>query len=181
MYKKILVPLDGSRRAEAIMPHVEELAQQQENEVVLLQIIEPAMTVADPYSAISDYRAYMQITAEDTAEAKRYLARWQGALNAKGIRAITVVENGPVVKHILAVAAREGADLIAMASHGRTGLSRVFYGSVASGLLNQADRPLLLIRAATDEWGADEWGAEAQVEAVQREPVQREPVQREPA
>jgi nucleotide-binding universal stress UspA family protein len=44
------------------------------------------------------------------------------------------------------VADREQADLIAMASHGRTGLARVFYGSVASGVLNQADRPLLLIR-----------------------------------
>ena len=45
------------------------------------------------------------------------------------------------------MAARENADLIAMASHGRTGLGRVFYGSVAAGVLHRADRPLLLIRA----------------------------------
>ena len=48
---------------------------------------------------------------------------------------------------IIDVAEREDADLIAMASHGHTGLARVFYGSVAAGVLNKADRPLLLIRA----------------------------------
>ncbi|MCB0137738.1 MAG: universal stress protein, partial [Caldilineaceae bacterium] len=56
--------------------------------------------------------------------------------------------SGPVVTAILDVAEREKADLIAMASHGRTGLSRVFYGSVAAGILHKADRPLLLIRAS---------------------------------
>ncbi|MCB0130889.1 MAG: universal stress protein, partial [Caldilineaceae bacterium] len=48
----------------------------------------------------------------------------------------------------LDVAERENADLVAMASHGRTGLARVFYGSVAAGLLHAADRPLLVVRAA---------------------------------
>jgi predicted polyphosphate/ATP-dependent NAD kinase len=51
---------------------------------------------------------------------------------------------------ILSVAKREGADLVAMSSHGRTGLARVFYGSVASGVLHNVDRPLLLIRAAAE-------------------------------
>ncbi|HUV92071.1 MAG TPA: universal stress protein, partial [Anaerolineales bacterium] len=65
----------------------------------------------------------------------------------KGIQAKSFVEQGPVVKTIINVAEREGVDLIAMASHGRSGLSRVFYGSVAAGVLNQVARPLLLIRA----------------------------------
>ena len=65
----------------------------------------------------------------------------------RGIEAKSVVESGPVVSVILDVAEREKADLVAMASHGRTGLSRVFYGSVAAGILHKADRPLLLIRA----------------------------------
>lgn len=52
-----------------------------------------------------------------------------------------------MVSTLLAVAERENADLIGLASHGRTGLGRVFYGSVAAGLLNQTDHPLLLIRA----------------------------------
>jgi nucleotide-binding universal stress UspA family protein len=57
------------------------------------------------------------------------------------------VESGNVVETIIRVAAEESADLIAMASHGRGGLSRVFYGSVAAGTLQQVDRPLLLIRS----------------------------------
>jgi nucleotide-binding universal stress UspA family protein len=58
---------------------------------------------------------------------------------------------GRVVEAILHAAEREGADPIAMASHGRSGLSQVFYGSVAAGVLYRADRPLLLIRSRGDE------------------------------
>ena len=63
------------------------------------------------------------------------------------MKAKSFVEQGPVVGTILNVAEREQVDLIAMASHGRTGLARVFYGSVAAGILQQVDRPLLLIRS----------------------------------
>ena len=81
-------------------------------------------------------------------EARSYLASKEGEVRGQGINVKTIVESGPVVTAILDVAEREKADLIAMASHGRTGLSRVFYGSVAAGILHKADRPLLLIRAS---------------------------------
>jgi nucleotide-binding universal stress UspA family protein len=55
--------------------------------------------------------------------------------------------HGPVVEAILTTAECEKVDLIAMASHGRTGLAQVFYGSVAAGVLNRIDRPLLLVRS----------------------------------
>jgi nucleotide-binding universal stress UspA family protein len=80
-------------------------------------------------------------------EANTYLSTLQDQLRAKQIEAKTVIEYGPVVSTLLTIAERENADLIALASHGRTGLARVFYGSVAAGLLNRTDRPLLLIRA----------------------------------
>jgi len=80
-------------------------------------------------------------------EVDAYLARLQESFGRLGIEAERRVEYGPVVLAILDVAAAEGVDLIAMASHGRTGLSRVFYGSVAAGVLNRIDRPLLLIRS----------------------------------
>jgi nucleotide-binding universal stress UspA family protein len=57
---------------------------------------------------------------------------------------------GAIVAEIIDAAEREGADLIAMASHGRTGLARVFYGSVAAGVLHRVDRPLLLVRSEGD-------------------------------
>jgi nucleotide-binding universal stress UspA family protein len=80
-------------------------------------------------------------------EVDNYLAGWQGEFREKGIEARRMVERGPVVETIINVAKREGADLIAMASHGRTGLERVFYGSVAVGVLHHVDRPLLLVRS----------------------------------
>ena len=54
-------------------------------------------------------------------------------------------------EHVQQLDFQEDADLIAMASHGRTGLARVFYGSVATGVLHKVDRPLLLIRAEDEE------------------------------
>ncbi len=145
MYSTILVPLDASKRAETIFPHVEALAQKFGAQLVLLQVVEPLVATVD----ISGMAPYYDPALMDRwlAEAKTYLDGLQSQLHARGIEAKTVVENGPVVFSILAVARRENADLIALASHGRTGLARVFYGSVAAGILNQADRPLLLIRA----------------------------------
>jgi len=145
MYKKILVPLDGSKRAERILPYVEELATKFASHLVLLQVIEPSVVLAAPY----DMGHYYDITQIErlTEEAKGYLRCLQGEFLAKGIETETIVDNGPVVTCILEEAVRKDVDLIAMASHGRSGLARAFYGSVAAGMLHQADRPLLLIRA----------------------------------
>jgi nucleotide-binding universal stress UspA family protein len=145
MYETILVPLDGSKRAEAILGHVEELAQRYHAKVVLLQVVDPVPLVAVPEAA------YMQLHQQElerrTQRAESYLAAIQGELREKGIEAQVCVDYVPVVEAIMATAKREGADLIAMASHGRTGLSRVFYGSVAAGVLHRVDRPLLLVRS----------------------------------
>jgi len=74
-------------------------------------------------------------------EGTAYLDRWCEAFGAKGIPTHWRLGDGPVVGAILDAAGAEGADLIALTSHGRTGLSRVFYGSVAAGVLHRADRP----------------------------------------
>lgn len=145
MYTKILVPLDGSLRAERILPLVEELAFKFNSQVILLQVVEPAVTMVSPYD-IAPYNAADEMQRQ-VAEAQNYLEGVEGRLRHKGINATRRIEHGPIVPSILAVAERESADLIAMASHGRTGLSRVFYGSVAAGVLHRADRALLLVRA----------------------------------
>ena len=145
MYDKILVPLDGSQRAEAIFPHVEELALRFEAKVVFVQVVEPAPLVTAAESA------YMNIRRADferrTKEAESYLAVQQGKFRSLGIEVESRVVFGPVVEAIIKVAGQVGADLIALASHGRSGLSQVFYGSVAAGLLQRVSRPLLLVRA----------------------------------
>lgn len=80
-------------------------------------------------------------------EVKAYLNARRGEFREKGIEAKVSVEHGPVVETIIDVAAREEADLIAIASHGRNGLSRVVYGSAAAGVLQRVDRPLLIVRS----------------------------------
>ena len=148
MYKTILVPLDGSRRAEAILPQVEEIAHCFEAKVLFLQVIEPIFV----YTGMPGYVISSADLEENTREilaqrAKDYLAGLKGEFREKGIQTKSFVEEGPVVGTIISVAEREGADLIAIASHGRTGLSHVFYGSVAAGVLHLVNRPLLLVRA----------------------------------
>ncbi len=148
MYRTILVPLDGSERAERILPYVEELAQKFAAKLVLLQVIDLTVFMATPHE-MGQYYDPNQFE-QFRVEAQTYLETLQADLGQKGIAAAINVGNGPVVTAILAEAAEHNVDLIAMASHGRSGLARAFYGSVASGVLHQADRPLLLIRAQDD-------------------------------
>ena len=145
MYQTVLMPLDGSKRAETILPHVEELARQSHAKVVFLEVLEPNAAMVTPYDMVPYIDA--EALEQRKAEATTYLAGMVGEMREKGIDAKKVVEQGPIVRTILDVAERENADLIAMASHGRSGLARVFYGSVAAGVLQSADRPLLIVRA----------------------------------
>jgi nucleotide-binding universal stress UspA family protein len=144
MYNTVLVPLDGSHRAEGILPHVEKLALQFKSKVIFLQVVEPPL---HPAPGGPDGRHEYQIEFKQKQdEITAYLAGIQQGFLNTGIEANAVVEQGDVVKTIISVAQSENADLIAIASHGRSGLSRVFYGSVAAGILQKIDRPLLVIR-----------------------------------
>jgi nucleotide-binding universal stress UspA family protein len=148
VYNIILVPLDGSQRAQTILPYVEELARGRESKVIFLQVIEPSMFMAGAYDT---FYYDTELAERIIAATKSYLTALVDVYSKKGLVAKSFVEQGPVVQTILDVAEREQADLIAMASHGRTGLARVFYGSVAAGILHQADRPLLLVRSSGTE------------------------------
>ena len=143
MYQTILVPLDGSKRAEAILPHVEKLALQCNAKLIFLQIAPRIQLLA---ANVPGYD-YQKIYDENTREAENYLAGIVGEFSNMGLNVKKFVCHGPIVDTIINIANKENADLIAIASHGRTGLSHVFYGSVASGLLNRIDRPLLLVRS----------------------------------
>lgn len=142
MYRKILVPLDGSARAERILPHVEGLARNAPCKVRLLQVVEPILEVnADLFVPHGE-----QFTAA-MKSAQTYVESVARRMTEQGIAAKGWAISGDVVGTICKVAEQEGAELIAMASHGRTGAARVFYGSVASGVLHRIDRPLLIIRS----------------------------------
>jgi nucleotide-binding universal stress UspA family protein len=145
MYKKILVPLDGSKRSEKILPYVEDIAQQHEATIILMQVLESPTFVMGPYNTTIYYD--QELTDQLVKDSQTYLEALAEQVRERGVAVRVLLEYGATVRTILEVAEREGADLIAMASHGRTGMGRVFYGSVAAGVLQQADRPLLVIRA----------------------------------
>ena len=151
MYQTLLVPLDGSPRAENILPHVENLAMQFKSKVFFLQVVEPPLQFVNPSFYETTIQTdviheYLEDFKRKKEEISAYLAGIQEGFQKKGIDAGIFVEQGGVVETILSVAQRENADLIAIASHGRSGLSRVFYGSVAAGIMQKIDRPILIIR-----------------------------------
>lgn len=145
MYKTILVPLDGSPRAEKILPHIEMLAECMKAEVILLRVYRLDFGQVDMVG--HDPQFYETIEENCRLTIMEYLTAVKGKFQKEDKKVRCIAEEGDVVSTILNVADREGADLIAMCSHGRTGLARVFYGSVAAGVLHRIDRPLLLIRA----------------------------------
>lgn len=145
MYRKLLVPLDASKRAEAILPHAESLAKGFGAKVIFLFVEEPPMMLE--HDEVVDQEKLAKHMALKRKEIQSYfdaiIERWR----AKALTAEVLYGHGPVVNTIIDTAQREQVDLVAMASHGRSGLSRAFYGSVAAGVLHQIDRPLLLIRS----------------------------------
>jgi nucleotide-binding universal stress UspA family protein len=158
MYDTILVPLDGSKRAEAILPHVQAFGRSAQSKVILLTALEHKMFVSaegiQSQLDAGELERRMQ-AAED------YLSNLTEEFRRMDIETEYQVVYGSAVDVIIKVAEEEDASLITIASHGRTGLSRVFYGSIAAGLLHAIDRPLLLVRsrgfksASTLQWGKD--------------------------
>jgi len=145
MYRNILVPLDGSKRAEAILPHVEEMARLYKAKIVFMQVVEmPAVLMGH---GIPDLSLQQKEFEALTEQGEIYLKSVEGEFHEKGLRAGYRLAHGPVVDAVIKTAEAVQADLIALASHGRSGLSQVFYGSVAAGVLHRADRPLLIIRS----------------------------------
>jgi nucleotide-binding universal stress UspA family protein len=149
MYRTILIPVDGSKRAEAILHFVENLGQIDIAKVILLKVEEePLLLERDE---VIDLEAYKEKLEQQARRSNDYLTSLQRQLGAKGIEAVTRLAYGTVVKAILKVAAEIEADLIAIATHGLTGSHRVSYGSVTAGVLQAADIPILLIRSGNDE------------------------------
>jgi nucleotide-binding universal stress UspA family protein len=158
MYERILVPLDGSERAEAVLPHVTPIAEKFGAEIVLLQVVSsfaeivgrtiPRESFPSPTEQdISLDVATKQHEAEQESAAT-YLERQREALAAGGLNASTDIREGPApAAVILAVALDKHCDLIAMSTHGRTGLGRTVLGSVADEVVRNSNMPVLLIRA----------------------------------
>lgn len=140
MYTRILVPLDGSDFSECTLGHVRAIATScNVPEVVLLRVLEPFQGVyemSEPW--ISEMQDKAQAVAED------YLSKLTDNLKKEGIAAEGVVVRGRAAEEILEYAKNNQVDLIIMSTHGRSGVSRWFIGSVADRVVRHCVAPVLL-------------------------------------
>lgn len=142
MYKRVLVPLDGSELSEGVLPFLTDIAGPLDMTIVLLRVLEPVTPtmVEAAGTAVADD---LEGRRRDAAE---YLAPLEIGLRARGIETTSGVRVGRAEDEILAAARAEGADLIAMSTHGRSGLGRLLFGSVAEQVLRHAEVPVFLMR-----------------------------------
>jgi nucleotide-binding universal stress UspA family protein len=152
MYRRIIVPLDGSDLAEAILPHAEELARRFDAEVLLLRAVSSEHTLYRE-SAVPDIAPEMshqlvdQRRQAEAGSAGQYLETVRARLDQAGIRSETRLAPGPAAAAIIEAAeAEEEPVLIAMSTHGRTGLGRLAFGSVADDVLRNVHVPIFLVR-----------------------------------
>ena len=137
---KILVPLDGSTLAEAVLPRAVELANESGATVELLRAVE-----AHTIPGVDLTEAQIKVVEEGEA----YLDEVRAGLKAEGIREVeTSVWYGPAAYAIVEAARLHKVDLIAMTTHGRSGLGRLILGSVAESVLRGTTVPILLVRVA---------------------------------
>lgn len=149
MYKKILVPLDGSKLAECALPHAEELASCGTGEVILVSVTERVQgyRVFDDSTQLRGQRLMREAVGKKEEQAERYLDRIAKAMKAKGINVDTEVLLGTPAEEIIGYAKTTGCDIIVISSHGRSGISRWAFGSVADKIFRASSVPILMVRA----------------------------------
>ncbi len=175
MYKKVLVPLDGSKLAEIALPHAEEIAKGCSIPEIMLVSVTESLRVQVPSGEVSEQvperqlrpvssgmadaftgRIYysdstplqkVPVTVGKMAKAaKNYLAELAEKMNDKGFNTTFSVLIGNPAQEIVHFAEEEGADLIVMASHGRSGVSHWAVGSVAEKVFRATNIPVMLIK-----------------------------------
>ena len=151
MYDKIMVPLDGSGLAECVMPHVDAIISGfKSKEVVLVRVVNPVqLPVSVPAQGEFGFseKDRHQMETNRKKAAKTYLEKMADSLNSSAtVFKFTVLEGNPANK-LADYANENGVDLIVIASHGRSGISRWVMGSVAERIVRTSCVPVMMVRA----------------------------------
>ncbi len=149
MYKKILAPLDGSKLAECSLEHVKAIASGcNVPEVVLLRVVEPipAQTAAALAEAGADF--LVQAERRNRTDAETYISEVTAMLKKEGLAVQGALARGNAAEEILDYAKKNHVDLIIMSTHGRSGVTRWVFGSVADRLLRHSTVPVLVVSPA---------------------------------
>ena len=147
MYKKVLVPLDGSKVAEAALNHMRKLAKAGLiGELVILKVVDMPIPIAMPIAVEEgfDFSGYEDLYFK---EAKKYLQNVESQLKNEGINVKSEIILGRAVSTILEYQKENNIDLIIMATHGHSGVTRFLLGSVANKVVQSSQAPVLLVRA----------------------------------
>jgi nucleotide-binding universal stress UspA family protein len=139
MYRKILVALENSRADESLIPHVTELAQHLDSELLLLH-------VADGWVA-RNYDRLKLAESEEMRDDRKYLEKTAGRLRAAGLNVSARLALGDPPAEILKTAKAEHCSLIAMTSHGHRLLGDILYGSTITEVRHKTRIPVLIVRA----------------------------------
>ena len=149
MFKHIVVPLDGSTLSETALAYVVPLAKRMDAKIVLLH------ATADPYADMFDSDALRESAEQARQATHDYLRGVAERIRSNGIRCETRTDHGAPAAVILDYAAEQQPDLIAMSTHGRSGLRRLVVGSVTTTILPRAQTPLLVMHPGEDEQPRD--------------------------
>ena len=150
MYNKIMVPLDGSELAECALPHLETIARgcQPAAEVIIVQAVEP---ISIPYgleaSRLGSLEQVKKFETHQKVTAEKYLKEIIARLAGAGVKARAETVYGKAGEALIDFAEKNGVDLVIMATHGRSGISRWAWGSVADRLLRSLSVAVLMVRA----------------------------------
>lgn len=144
--RRILLPLDGSSLAEQALPYAHMLAQKNRAEIHLLRSVQTITYVADDMAYV-DMAYHQELQKQSKENAKSYLQEIQTRLEATDISSQVHVFSYSPASAIIQTGENENIDLIVMSTHGRGGISRWVFGSVADKVLHSTPHPLLLIRA----------------------------------
>jgi nucleotide-binding universal stress UspA family protein len=147
MYSTILVPLDGSKLAECVLPHVETLIKgAQAKRVIFARVFEPFHPPTSDY--IFDDVQIKKVDSENKAESEKYLKGIVGQVKyGSGVRVESVVLRGNAADVLADFANKNEADIIVIATHGRSGVSKWVWGGVADRILRSSCVPILMVRA----------------------------------
>ena len=148
MYQRILVPLDGSELAECVLPHVEAVAKGcGVREVIFIRVVEPFERTGGFSEVTYSEEDIKRINAEKKDAAGSYLSRIVDQVKYDSVNLKSEALTGKAAECIAEYATKNEVDLIVIATHGRSGISRWVWGSVADRLLRSACVPVLMVRA----------------------------------
>jgi len=144
MYKKVLVPLDGSELAECALPHVMNLAKGgMVEEVTLLKVIEIPLLHAIEGQRVIDAEGVKKSLLN---EAHKYITDLRDKLSSEGLQVKTETIEGRAADSIINYSKENSIDLIVIATHGYSGMKKLMFGSAALRILHDAHAPILMIR-----------------------------------